>query len=144
MGERPAAVLRWANVASTGHPNTMKIGVVGSREFASLASVAEWVNALPEGSVVVSGGGRGVDLAAEVAARTRGLPVIIYPAEWDKHGRGAGFIRNQLIVNEADIVFAFWDGKSRGTADTIARARKAGKPVTVFAWVDGIGIVVGQ
>jgi hypothetical protein len=45
--------------------------------------------------------------------------------DWDKHGKAAGFIRNQEIVDNCDFVVAFWDGASRGTKDTIDRARKA-------------------
>jgi hypothetical protein len=52
-----------------------------------------------------------------------------------KHGEycpRAGHRRNQLMVDlGADIVLAFHQDKSRGTADLIARAKKAGIPVIV-------------
>jgi hypothetical protein len=58
--------------------------------------------------------------------------VIEFPADWDTHGKAAGFMRNQLIVDNCDKVTAFWDGKSKGTLDTITRAVKAGKTVVIF------------
>ncbi len=56
-----------------------------------------------------------------------------YPADWKKHGRAAGPIRNQQMLDEGkpDLVLAFWKNKSRGTADMIRRARKAGVEVRV-------------
>jgi hypothetical protein len=44
----------------------------------------------------------------------------------------AGYIRNGYIVNNSDVIVAFWNGKSNGTADTITKARKAGKPVGII------------
>jgi hypothetical protein len=57
----------------------------------------------------------------------RGVPVTRLIPDWKKHGRAAGIIRNTDIVKQADKVVAFWDGKSKGTQDTIGKARKANK-----------------
>lgn len=109
-----------------------RIAIVGSREFSNWRQVIDCVNALPIDTIVVSGGARGVDRIAEQIARQRGMTVQVFPADWNKHGKSAGMIRNQFIVDYADKVIAFWDGQSRGTADTIAKARKAGKPVEII------------
>lgn len=76
--------------------------------------------------VVVSGCARGADILALNWAATNWCPTLEYPADWLKHGRAAGPIRNQQMLDEGkpDIVVAFPGG--RGTADMIARARKAG------------------
>lgn len=108
-----------------------RVAIIGSRKFPQLKAVEAFVDGLPAGTVVISGGAVGVDLTAEIAAKTRGLEVISFPAQWGLHGRRAGFIRNQLIVNEADIIVAFWDGKSKGTSHTVSLAKKAKKPVLV-------------
>jgi hypothetical protein len=110
----------------------MKVAIIGSRDFPQLKLVAECVDTLPAGTVVVSGGARGVDRQAEQRARTRGLEVLVIRANWALHGRKAGFLRNPEIVAAADRVVAFWDGTSRGTAHSIAVARQAGKPVELF------------
>ena len=110
----------------------MKVAIVGSRDYPSPSLVRAFVNTLPDDTIIISGGARGVDTVAEQAARYRHLKVEIYPAEWDKWGRSAGMMRNGKIINAADRVVAFWDGISKGTADSIRKARAAGKPVTVF------------
>lgn len=59
-----------------------------------------------------------------------------YPADWEKHGKAAGPIRNQQMLTEGkpDIVVAFSDNlsNSKGTADMCRRAHKAGLPVYVI------------
>lgn len=109
-----------------------RVAIVGSRDYPYLGLVREFVNSLPLHVEVVSGGARGVDRTAEFAARARGLSVRSIPADWNTHGRAAGFLRNTEIVAAADEVVAFWDGRSRGTFDTINKARAAGKPVRII------------
>lgn len=108
-----------------------RIGIVGSRDYPHPSDIKNYVQNLPNGTVVVSGAARGVDSIAANEARRRGLEIIEFPADWSK-GRGAGFARNGKIVEASDEIVAFWDGKSRGTLDTITKARKAGKPVTII------------
>ncbi|KKL45313.1 hypothetical protein LCGC14_2356910, partial [marine sediment metagenome] len=55
--------------------------------------------------------------------------LTVYRAEWDKYGKSAGFLRNQTIIDNCDMVVAFWDGKSKGTADTINKAKRSKKPI---------------
>ncbi len=110
----------------------MRIAVVGSRDFPRLEEVSAFVRRLPKGTTLVSGGARGVDTAAEEAARSAGIPVEVHEAEWDRHGRRAGPLRNTRIVQSSDVVVAFWDGRSPGTADTLRKARLARRPVRVF------------
>ncbi len=97
--------------------------------------VSEFVRRLARrdpGATVVSGNAPGVDRAAETEARAAGLGVVSLPADWDAHGKSAGFIRNGEVVRKCDAVAAFWDGNSKGTADTVGKAEIAGKPVSVW------------
>lgn len=110
----------------------MNIAVIGSRDFPQLDSVAAYVRGLPSGTVVISGGARGVDRVAASAARSAGHAVREFRPDWDRHGKSAGFKRNAQIVEAADRLVAFWDGKSRGTADTIKKARQADLHITVI------------
>lgn len=109
----------------------MKIAIVGSRRYPHLGRVRDYINSLPEDTVIVSGGAVGVDEMAEITAKERGLETIIFRADWKRFGRGAGMVRNHDIVNAADKVVAFWDGKSDGTRNSIELARQAGKPVEI-------------
>jgi predicted Rossmann fold nucleotide-binding protein DprA/Smf involved in DNA uptake len=110
----------------------MKIAIVGSRGYYNLDKVCDYVESLPADTVVVSGGAQGVDLAAEMAAKRCGLKTEIYPAQWNKYGRAAGYLRNKDIVAAADKVVAFHDGVSKGTQHTINIAREMGKPLVIF------------
>lgn len=109
----------------------MRVAIVGSRNFSQPERVREFIIDLGPGVEIVSGGARGVDTWAEEAARECRLTVKVFPADWSK-GKGAGFTRNHDIVNYADVVVAFWDGQSRGTAHTIQIAREACKWVEVI------------
>lgn len=51
--------------------------------------------------------------------------------EYSKYGRGAPLVRNDLIIDYADEVIAFWDGKSRGTKYVIEKCKSKNKKVTV-------------
>ena len=109
-----------------------KVAIIGSREWADYEMVRDYVESLDEDDTVVSGGARGVDQLAQIYAEDRGLNTIIFPADWNQHGVGAGLLRNQDIVAKADRVVAFWDGVSPGTQYSLDLARRAGKPVLVF------------
>jgi len=70
---------------------------------------------IPTDVTIVSGGARGADTLAENYAKMIGVNTIIFKADWKKYGRAAGMIRNKDIIAQADVVVAFWDGKSKGT-----------------------------
>jgi hypothetical protein len=82
---------------------------------------------------LIHGDARGADRLAAGIATGWGWNVVAYPAEWDRHGKSAGFIRNvQMLEQEPDIVLAFQLGGSRGTQHTITEARRRGIPVEVI------------
>jgi hypothetical protein len=117
------------------------IAIVGSRSYPHLDMVRQFVAGLSCADVVVSGGAAGVDSEAHKAAKQRGLACVVVMPDWNGLGRRAGFERNTTIVRLSAFVVAFWDGTSRGTKDTIEKARKAGKLWGVF---DGEGIFHGE
>jgi hypothetical protein len=135
--------------------------IVGSRGYGDLGAVRAFVRTLPNDSVVVSGGAQGVDQEAERAAAMSGLIVHSWrPIKVDgvwrvtvistgplTEGRSvhvfeqtfptfpaAAFWRNGQLVEAADHVQAFWDRKSRGTADTVRKAKAAGKLAGLILW----------
>ena len=85
---------------------------------------------------VIHGAAPGVDtLAGEYAEGSWGWTVRAYPAKWDEHGKKAGPLRNQQMLDEEpgiDLVLAFPDDQSRGTWDMVERAVKARIPVRVY------------
>jgi hypothetical protein len=93
---------------------------------------------------VIEGGARGADRIARVWTRhNKYLPSLLqrvehlpFPADWAQHGKAAGPIRNQQMLDEGrpDVVWAFVTKpleQSRGTADMVRRARTAGIPTYV-------------
>jgi hypothetical protein len=54
-----------------------------------------------------------------------------FPPDWKKYGKSAGYRRNKEMAEVADALVAFWDGKSKGTANMIDLMRKAGKPLKI-------------
>lgn len=80
-------------------------------------------------SRIVHGDARGADRMAGAWAKLVDIPVTTYPADWVKHGKAAGPIRNQLMLDSEaiDMVVSFPGG--RGTADMVKRATAKGIPV---------------
>jgi predicted Rossmann fold nucleotide-binding protein DprA/Smf involved in DNA uptake len=106
------------------------VGIVGSREFAPLSLVAEFVASLSADLIIVSGAAKGVDAHAAACARAHNLEVLEIPADW-RRGKSAGMQRNAEIVCSSDVIIAFWDGSSAGTAHSVELARRSGIPMFV-------------
>lgn len=110
-----------------------RVAVVGSRAFSEPETVMNFLVKYCMGAAcIVSGGARGVDSWAEYFANRSKIPLSVYPAEWDVYGKSAGYRRNEVIVNHADIVVAFWDGISRGTKHTMDLATKYNRQLYVI------------
>ncbi|MBQ2765837.1 MAG: hypothetical protein IJF48_02500 [Clostridia bacterium] len=106
----------------------MKVAVIGSRSII----VNDLGAYLPEGTTeLVSGGARGVDTCAREYACANNLPITEFLPQYNLYGRSAPIRRNFQIVEYADIVVAFWDGKSRGTKMVIDTCQKQGKTAYV-------------
>lgn len=111
----------------------LRVLFTGDRNWEKSEVVVLAVALLPSGSVVIEGGARGLDSLARVVAEGLGYEVVEFPADWQKHGKRAGPIRNQQMLDEGkpDLVIAFHHelGQSRGTRDMVRRALRAGLPV---------------
>jgi predicted Rossmann fold nucleotide-binding protein DprA/Smf involved in DNA uptake len=111
----------------------VRVAIVGSRHFAVLARVTEYVTSLPKGASVITGSASGVDAAATKAARESGIPVRVMAASFEELADSKKSAeRNQRLVEACDVLVAFWDGSSPGTRRTVERALDSGKEVHVF------------
>ena len=106
----------------------MRIAIVGSRNV-NIDSITEFV---ADNDEIVSGGAIGVDQYAANYAREHGLKLTEFLPEYEKYGRAAPILRNKQIVDYADKIIAFWDGKSKGTLSVIKYAEKTGKPCEII------------
>ena len=106
----------------------MKVAVIGSRGL----TVENLENYLPEGTTeIISGGARGIDTCAREYAVANNIKLTEFLPEYEKYGRSAPLKRNITIIENADLVLAFWDGSSRGTKFVIDNCKKLGKEVRI-------------
>lgn len=109
-----------------------RVVVTGSRDWTDVAAVV-WALSGYEPQVLIHGAARGLDSIAADVALLLGVPVIeAMPADWVTHGKAAGTIRNQRMLDEGrpDLVIAFPLPHSIGTRHMIGAALRAGVPVT--------------
>ncbi len=135
----------------------MKLAIIGGRDFternvAELAFVryfyppVEYTDG-PWVQEIISGGAAGADTIAKQLAEKYEIKYIEYPALWDDlealpckikykgdkpYNVLAGLNRNKDIIKNCDMVLAFWDGKSTGTANSLALARSAKKDTIII------------
>ena len=110
----------------------MRLGVVGSRGFNDYFLMKDILDEYENIDTIVTGGANGADTWAEHYAKKYGIQCLVIPAEWSRLGRKAGYIRNVEIVNQSDVIIAFWDGKSKGTKLTIDISEKKGKEIRII------------
>ena len=113
----------------------MKIIIAGSRNFNDynlLKSSCDNLLTQFTNIEIVSGTARGADKLGERYAREKGYDIKQFPANWDKFGKSAGYIRNDEMSQYADMLIAFWDGISKGTKHMIDLANKRGIKVVVI------------
>jgi hypothetical protein len=113
--------------------HNVNIAVVGSRTFEDYDLLEKALDryTIPKQDTIISGGARGADSLARRYARENGIRMVEHFPNWKRHGRVAGFLRNEKIVKDAEVVVAFWDGKSKGTQHTISLAERKGIDVHV-------------
>ena len=115
----------------------MRILVCGGRDFTDEELVNRILNQFynehgQEYITIIHGGAKGADSLAGKWGKESGVPVEVYPADWKKHGRAAGPIRNKQMLDEGkpDIVIAFKGGK--GTRNMITQAKENGFMVVEY------------
>lgn len=113
----------------------MKVIIAGSRHYRDYnqfkALCDQLFQTLPSEIEIVSGGAPGTDTMGERYAAEKGYPVKVFPADWNQYPRIAGHIRNSEMADYADALFAFWDGKSKGTDSMVRAARRRRLKVTI-------------
>lgn len=105
-----------------------RVLVCGGRNYKDWDAIERWLSPMPI-SFLIEGGASGADYMARQWAVKHGVPFETFEAEWEKHGRAAGPIRNRKMLEEGkpDVVLAFPGGK--GTADMVRAATDAGLEV---------------
>ena len=111
----------------------MVILVCGSRTWKDKVGLASSLLALRPDALYVHGACRGADLLAQGVLQSAGRKVIACPADWQRHGRSAGPIRNRQMFRtyHPDMVVAFIAGwqAGAGTASVVGLASQHNVPV---------------
>jgi hypothetical protein len=122
----------------------MRVIVAGGREVKLQEGVRMVEQAIAESGFtiteMINGGALGIDAAARrywhdlFDNNPPEYPLRTIPAQWDKHGKSAGPIRNREMASQADALIAIWDGQSRGTKNMIDTAKAMGLQVYVHRY----------
>ena len=117
----------------------MKIIIAGSRTITDkdkvFEKITEGLNTLLSSEdinkfEIVSGGARGIDKLGELYAIERSkypgsyVDLRVFPADWDRYGKRAGYLRNKQMAEYADALILIWDGKSRGSQMMLELAKQ--------------------
>jgi hypothetical protein len=115
----------------------MRVLVCGGRDFNNYDLLNDTLlSRVPATATIIQGGARGADRQAAHWARENDRSVEEYPADWEKYGKRAGYLRNKQMLEEGkpDLVIAFPGGK--GTDMMIKLAVDAGVPVEIVQYYD--------
>lgn len=106
--------------------------VAGSRTFQNYPLLCKELDKIREQiGEVVCGEARGADTLGRTYAYDNDIKIKSFPADWERYGKSAGFVRNDQMAAYADKAIIFWDGKSVGSKDMIDKMEKLGKEVRV-------------
>lgn len=119
--------------------NEIRVIIAGSRDFSDydlLKRILAKRQQSLEDVTIISGTARGADRLGERFAMEHNLKLVRMPADWDRYGKRAGYLRNVAMAEYASgatgVLYAFWDGCSKGTQHMINVARKYGLEVHVI------------
>lgn len=113
-----------------------KVIVAGSRNYTDEQKVHRVLDQLKRQAnceiEIISGLCRGPDMFGKNWAEKNNVKCHKYPANWNKYGKRAGFIRNEEMAKVGDILIAFWDGDSKGTMHMINLAEQYNLKIKVI------------
>jgi hypothetical protein len=121
-------------VESTTYQPPYRLLICGDREWTdekAIEAIIDCYRAFPPGmECLIHGNCRGADRIAGKIAKAKGIKVLAFPADWDRHGPKAGAMRNRQMLNEGhpNLVIGFHNhiSDSKGTKDMLQAAQKAG------------------
>lgn len=118
----------------------MRVIVAGTRTFKDYellrSKLDEFLKDI-EDIEIVSGSARGADALGERYAKEKGYKITRFPADWNRFGKSAGYIRNEEMAKYADKCVVFWDGVSRGSFHMINLAKKYNLELHIIRYKEG-------
>lgn len=115
-----------------------RIIVAGSRNFQDYELLKETLVKYigsDKNITIVSGCAKGADSLGEQFSMEYKLHCMKFPAAWNLYGKSAGYKRNVQMAKYANleygVLFAFWDGVSKGTEHMINIAKEYGLEIHI-------------
>jgi hypothetical protein len=115
--------------------------VAGGRDYSNQNVVNYYIDRVKDvcdsrglNLVIVCGMATGADTLGRNYAISNGLEVLEFPANWNRYGKSAGYIRNKEMGNVADSAIVFWDGRSKGSKLMIDIMHELKKPVIAISY----------
>lgn len=115
--------------------------VAGGRDYSNQNIVNYYINRVKDvcdsrglNLVIVCGMATGADTLGRNYAISNGLEVLEFPADWNKYGKSAGYVRNKEMGDVADSAIVFWDGRSKGSKLMIDIMHELKKPVVAISY----------
>ncbi len=112
----------------------MHLAIIGSRNFNDFEIADAWYLryfAYYKPHYIVSGGANGADKIGKQIASKYNIEYLEFKPDWDRYGKSAGMRRNVDIIDNCDMVLAFWNGASKGTANSLGIAKKQKKTTII-------------
>lgn len=139
--------------------NKIRIIIAGTRTYNDLTTLTNIANHIININLykkgykasdieIVCGMAKGADELGEKFAKAYGHNISYFPAEWEKYGRSAGYLRNKTMAEYASYkkgygaLIAFWDGKSKGTNHMINLAKEYGLKVFIYNYIKGESVIL--
>tara|TARA_R110000851_G_scaffold227519_4_gene380335 strand:+ start:3537 stop:3902 length:366 start_codon:yes stop_codon:yes gene_type:complete len=116
----------------------MNLIIAGSREFVDYELASTIINKFissrysPLGTTIISGCANGADLLGTRYSIENDIPLMPYPANWEKYGKSAGYRRNLEMAKAGTHLLVFWDGISLGTGHMIDLATDYDLEIEIF------------
>lgn len=115
--------------------------VAGGRDYSNQNIVNYYIDRVKDvcdsrglNLVIVCGMATGADTLGRNYAISNGLEVLEFPANWNRYGKSAGYIRNKEMGDVADSAIVFWDGRSKGSKLMIDIMHELKKPVVAISY----------
>lgn len=103
----------------------MKTIIAGSRAITNFDLLEQVIEQSDfQITTVITGCAKGIDTLGIKWGEIHGVPILRFPAQWSRYGRGAGPIRNKEMSENADACIVIWDGHSQGAKNMIELAHK--------------------
>lgn len=119
-----------------------KVIIAGGRNFNNFELLDSEVSSILNSMInipmdefeIVSGLAPGADTLGKEFAKLNNFKLTEFPADWKKYGTAGGPIRNKEMAEYADMLIAFWDGKSKGTKNMIELAKKNNLKIHIISY----------